>query len=53
MKKVMEHVYEKFIGTDGSNSTPGNEREPSTVDSEDMSQIAHSKIELYCNDQVG
>ena len=55
IKKVIEHVYEKFFGSEssGTNSTPGNEREPSTVESEDISQIAHSKIELYCNDQVG
>ncbi|CAB3988019.1 Hypothetical predicted protein [Paramuricea clavata] len=54
IKKVIEHVYEKFFGSEssGTNSTPGNEREPSTVESEDISQIAHSKIELYCNDQL-
>lgn len=54
IKKVIEHVYEKFFGSEssGTNSTPGNEREPSTVESEDISRIAHSKIELYCNDQL-
>ena len=54
IKKVIEHVYEKFFGNEssGSSSTPGNDREPSTVESEDVSQIAHSKIELYCNSQV-
>lgn len=55
IKKVIEHVYEKFFGSEtsgASNTTPGNEREPSAVESEDISQIAHSKIELYCNDQV-
>ena len=54
IKKVIEHVYEKFFGSESSETktTPGTDREPSTVESEDISQIAHSKIELYCNDQV-
>ena len=54
IKKVIEHVYEKFFRNDnsGGNTTPGSERESSTTETEDISQIAHSKIELYCNDKV-
>ena len=58
ISKVIEHLYEKHMNKNAggepstTNSTPGNERESSNQEMEETSSLAHSKIEIYCNDQV-
>ena len=53
VRKVMEHAYEKFVRGDApttNNST--NEKETNINETEDISTLAQSKIEIYCNEQV-
>ncbi|EDO41779.1 predicted protein [Nematostella vectensis] len=60
VRKVIEHVYDKVIGGDGSSSsgsapaTPSGDKDPHTPQSEeeDRASIAEARIELLCQDQV-
>ena len=49
VRKVLEHVYEKVMGSDGGSTMNG--KGPYEGD-EELSSISEDKVELLCQDQV-
>uniref|UniRef100_A0A0L8G0N1 Uncharacterized protein n=1 Tax=Octopus bimaculoides TaxID=37653 RepID=A0A0L8G0N1_OCTBM len=50
VRKVIEHVYEKVLGSQTANSN--HEKSDGEKDSEDVTSIAEEKVEILCNDQI-
>lgn len=52
IRKVIEHIYEKWLNPESGSAPAGYEHTKSELDADDLMATALEMVEVYCNDQV-